>query len=268
MTNHLLPVNTITATNDSSTGIDTIAVSVPLGFWANPFRISLADGGFVQLRYRTAWVEASLPTRRAGHNLHLLDAATAELEIAHMLSEARDRLDLVLPPLEQVVVSRIDVARDFRMEHRGAADHGSGREDAPALLYALAHRPARGRTKTELTVGRPERRIASLTVRTKRDWCVRMYDKGLQSGDPRAQGVMRLEGEFRKKVTAGSAWARRNGATIESVGDITDEKIKLWSAEAASRINLPTALAHPFETDETFVINEDDSTIGVMSARV
>jgi len=129
-----------------------------------------------------AFVEFSIPKLLAGENVHPSSLSAARVAVSAALSEAGEFVEL-----HHTNVNRLDVVRDFT-----DVPHIAG------VLLAFDTVPMSGR-KTIVTYS--DAAIGGIQTRSVRnsDGGCRGYDKGVESGNPEAQGRLRIEAEERRR---------------------------------------------------------------------
>lgn len=175
-------------------------------------RRRLPSGAVLDVIGSSAWVEASAPKARDGHNLSGLAPADARLQASAWLLEAAQWVDL--DPDDVGRVTRLDVVRDFDLEDPGRVH---------LVLGGLACLPVDGRQHRKAYADPTRGGAQTVWIGTRRAGGGRCYDKGRESGALEAAGRLRFEGEERTRAL-GRAGIRR-------LEDVTPE-----AAERAARL--------------------------------
>lgn len=149
-------------------------------------RMRLPSGAMLDVRAGTAWVEGSVPKLLHGANYPAASGDEAYGAAVDWLDEACElvRWD----PDDRARVNRLDVPRDFDL---GDPVIVSG------VISGIAAVPVIGRGRKAHYEDGTANRAQTTSILTRRSGGGRLYDKGRESGQTEALGVLRFEAEER-----------------------------------------------------------------------
>jgi hypothetical protein len=183
---------------------------------------SLAGGGFMGFGMGgKCWVEASLPKRLDGSNVHAVGVDEA-LDLAReAMREACQYVEATGPGgyFENARIVRLDPVRDFDGVHH-----------VDELLNGLAAVPRPTTQKVRRFADAERNRAESLRVGPK-SWASQLYDKCAETKGEAEAGRLRYEGRFHA-VQLESQWAKGIGAVMRTVNDVTEEKVRNLTVES------------------------------------
>jgi len=169
-------------------GIDTISFRLPAQRGApwerRPRRIP--HGGFAKLQGHYILIEASLPRRMHGTNLHPISAGELPLAVNSLITSAAEVAPIEEVAYEDLRITRLDIAANIAFPAlQGPFLNASGLR-APSKL------------RPQLNIERHEH--SSLTLGPRKSWKMTIYNKHAESGEDYAFGILRAEVTFRPRT--------------------------------------------------------------------
>lgn len=204
-------------------GVDTLGFTAPIT--RNIFSSRRMPSGCLIRGFGDGvWLEASLPRILRGSNLVPLVTAEAFEAVDVILREAREYVDITSAAPEDLRITRLDIAHDFKSGNL-----------TDRLISAAQFAKRTPRQKFELQGH--GKTIESFIV-PKKSWRGTLYDKSRQTQVTDIE-LLRFEARLRRPALP-RQWVHRNEFRVEYLSDLTDERLDAMGRATFKRCGFDT----------------------------